>query len=475
MSPENPSFAPLLTDEIKRLTEVLPRALTGAAPVSPLLFQPTEEGGRLVYLDANVAANDPIWLNPGPVSEKFFFDLAGSAPWSIAEGKIAQGDIEQYCKRNDQPMRSRLALQDRKRHPDITYSDDGAPKAGTPYRMHHIFPSPLFHRNVDWWKRLPRFGQIYSFGDRLEHPNLLLICAVAIGNRALHIRLKVLLEHNLVFTFRESGHEKTAKTAYSIAALVSAGTQVDDDEFLFLIAHLTLCHHWFFPFDPVALQIFAKLGAVADDVLQRHGWPASGWERHLETKRQVSDLIGDLAKDLLFLIYACTRWGTPESPKADSDTLLEGLKKKLPDALALICGNVEYVTLSASTLRFQPDPPQDRGYIFIRAPEQLQVGGGNDPLLPLFSLDQLSKSNQASTANAYIRTLCPVQLEGQDHAWNTMRVMRVRGDRVVDKDKNMGKWLTGYARARCMLKILGLLPATVASTAASAALGRTPR
>jgi hypothetical protein len=388
------------------------------------------------------------------VTRDFFFNQADNSPWMFADATIRQPTIDQYL-RHDVSMRKKLASHDKSRYPDIAFSDEGVPNVGTRYRMHHIFPSPLFHHNVDWWRRLPRLGQIYTLGECLKDPTLLLICAIAIGNRALHFRLKVLLEHDLGFTFQDSGSEKSDKTAYSIATSIAGGDEVDEDEFLFLIAHLLVAHHWFYPYDAAALKAFNKLGAAADDVLQRHGWPVSGLKEYLQTKHELLELVDDLARDLLFLIYACSRWGAPESQKADSDSLFEKLKKKIPDVLAVMCGEVQYVTLSVGTLKFHSVPPNGQSYICVRTPTQLQGSGWNDPMLPLFSIGQVPETTEElSTANAYIQGLCPAKFERHDNRWNALRVTRVRGDRVVDKNKRMGKWFTGYARARCMLKIV---------------------
>ena len=113
------------------------------------------------------------------------------------------------------------------------------PPVGTPYRLHHIFPAPVFQEPINWWKRLPRLGQVYSLGNLLEHPNLLLICAIRLGNRALHERLEVLLDHTNLLGER----------AFDIAKSFGTSTLTDDDQ-IFLIAHLLLCHHWFFPLIP---------------------------------------------------------------------------------------------------------------------------------------------------------------------------------------------------------------------------------
>jgi hypothetical protein len=468
------SFSSLLTDEIKQLTDLLPRSLKGGgAPVSSLLFQPTEGGGRLVYLDENVAAEEPIWMDPGPVSKEFFFDVKDTAPWEIAEPRVTRPLIKHYLQ-NDQSNRLELANHDRKRYPGLKFANEGIVKIDK-YKMHHIFPSPVFHRAVDWWKRLPRLGQIYSYDGYLEHPNLLLICGIEVGNLALHIRSKSLLDHELVFTFPHR-QKKSRITAYTLAASASINIEkVDDDEFLFLVAHLIIAHHWFFAYDPVALKLFAKLG-VADKVLTSHGWPASGIEKHhvITTQEELPELITKLAQDLVFLIYSCARWENPDNPRAEPQDLLEALNKKIPVALALLCGTVEYATISTlNTLNFHSVPGADRSNLFmcIHPPKGLKAPGVE---LPLFSLDQLSSGSHPQTttfqlsdqmlsvADAYIKTLCPVQPvyqtrrnNGRDlkkWEWHVMQVRRMRGDRALEKE-SMGKWLTGYVRARCLMKL----------------------
>lgn len=451
--PEDDPFSPLLIDEIKRLTKALPRSLKGSAPVSALLFQPTEEGGRLVYLDEEVSTDNPICLDPGMISEEFLFDEADNAPWVIANARVTEAAIKRYSENNPGPIRSRLAGQDRKRYPQTQmFTKEGIVKVGTQYKMHHVFPSPVFHRNVDWWKRLPRLGEIYSLGDNMQDPHLLLMCALAVGNRALHVRLNMLLEHPLIF--REGG------MADSIAASMAADEGVEDDERLFLIAHLLLCHHWFFPFDPLALKLFVKLGGGVDEILKRHGWPASGLTKNLATSTRTSDLIKELALDLAFLIYACARWDNPESQKADPDLLLQALLNELPDALALICGTVEYVSTSASKLYFHSDNFSDNcSHMCIRAPQELRTHGAREPRLPLFSLAQLSNADQPvqsvlAMADAYLRTLCPVQPGSPpEDIWKIMKVRTFQGDRASHESQKLGKWLTGYVRARCVLEI----------------------
>ena len=126
-----------------------------------------------------------------------------------------------------------------------------------------------------------------------------------------------------------------------------------------------------------------------------------------------------------------------------------------------------YATLAGAELAYSA-LPKDGGYICIRAPKELQGYGRYEPMLPMFSIAQLSteKSNadmkhaskqfSLSIAEAYIRSLCPVQpsqIDTRKNLWNSMKVTQVRGDRVVRKG-SMGRWFTGYARARSLLKLL---------------------
>lgn len=295
---------------------------------------------------------------------------------------------------------------------------------------------------------MPRLGQIYSLGAHLEHPNLLLICAINTGNRALHVRLKLLLDH-----VNTLGH-----TPYAIAVSAATGNKVDDDEYVVLLCHLLLCHHWFFPYDPVALKLFAKFGVSADDVLRRHGWPASGLESS-RNEDAIQHSVDKLLMDFLFLIYACARWDTPESGKKEPSILLGELQQLLPQAMALMSGSPVYASVSSSLLTSTSAEHREFEYVCITAPDEMRKCN-IEPELPMFSQTQLLQDSTdpklRGEAEAFLRTLCPFDAPSpfDRSKWKIVRVMRVKGDRVLSRGVKMGKWLTGYARARCLLKML---------------------
>jgi hypothetical protein len=438
-------FKALLADEVRRLVDVLPFALVGGATVSALLFQPTEGGGRLVYLDKSTEPDDPISIDPSQVSEKFIFAAEDDAPWVTSEAHVEQATLDEYFKNNRSEMRQRLAKQDRRRYPGVQFNEDGAAVAGTPYMMHHVFPSPLYHQPKAWWKRLPRLGQIYSLGKSLEHRNVLLICGISVGNRALEIRLKLLLQHE----------NKIRRTALEIARSAASEGQVDKDEYHFLVAHLLMAHHWFYPYDPTALRIFTKLGCNPDGILKSHGWPASGL-KDLAARAPLDNLIEQVAQDFSFLIYACTRWNSPEenTRRKDPAELVRELKAALRTTLALVCGKPRYLKVSGTRFEYQDEPTDQMA---MEAPKELRSGGDGSPALPMLSRKQLvSKGPELlRIAEAYIGTLCPTGPSDSLVKWNSVKVGHVRGERASGSPRiSMGKWLTGYARARSVMKVV---------------------
>jgi hypothetical protein len=439
------NFESLRTGEIRRLVDVLPPPLSGGAPVSALLFQPTEAGGRLVYLDRdkNAGPENPIHLDPGQVSEKFFFKVDDKNPWSTEDAFAEQAVLDEYCNRNVAEMRLRLAKQDKLRYQLIQYDKDGIVPVGTRYRMHYIVPPPVYHQSIRWWNRLPRLGQIYSLGDQLEHDNLLLICGMSIGIRALAIRLNLLLDHE----------NKVRQTAFQIAGSLASARQVEPDEFHYLLANMLMAHHWFYPYDPLALKIFALLGSDPDRVLNMHGWPSSGL-RNFETNSPLDTLLDQLAQDLLFLIYACTIWSAPgDSQRKDSAELYKEVKMGLRTVLALICGTPRYAKVSPMNLKYLDYSAE---YICIQPPVALQADKSNSPELPLFSREQLLTKDQnvSQIAQAYLQTLCPSGNQFLVGKWNNFKVCRVQGERPWTERKTLGKWLTLYARARCVMKLM---------------------
>jgi hypothetical protein len=445
MAPYEHSFGSLLRDEIRLLLQVLPPALSGGAPVSALLFQPTAEGGRLVYLDTNVRPDDPIHIDPGQVSENFFFDLGDKSPWVAAEEVIQQTTLDEYLDKNPSVMRLKLANQDALRYSSIQFDQNGVVSAGTRMWMHYLVPPPVYHHTIGWWKRLPRLGQVYSLGEQLEHKNLLLICGMSVGIRVLAIRLKLLLHH----------HESaTRRTPFQIADSVASDRRLDADEFQYLLVNMLMAHHWFYAYDPVALKIFARLGSDPNLVLKMHGWPASGLSK-FDTNAPLNALIDQLAQDLSFLIYACTTWSAPgENKRKSSADLYDQLKVALRTTLAVTCGTPRYATASRINFKYQ-DHPAD--YMCIESPKELQDDDSSVPELPLLSRGQLLSKVQEleEVAEAYLLSASPIGKPEPLAKWNNIKVCCVQGERAYLQQKEMGKWLTGYTRARCVMKLMG--------------------
>jgi hypothetical protein len=267
---------------------------------------------------------------------------------------------------------------------------------------------------------------------------------MSIGIRALAIRLKLLLHH----------HEKAVpQTAFEIAGSAASARQVPPDEFHYLLANMLMAHHWLYPYDPLALKIFALLGFNPDTVLNMHGWPSSGL-RDFETNAPLDALIDLLAQDLLFLVYACTIWSAPgDSQRKDSDELYAELKIGLRTVLAVICGTPRYAKVSGISLKYQEYPAD---LMCIKPPEHLQADKNNSPELPLFSRGQLLTKghNLRQIAEAYVQTLSPIGKSNLLGEWNNFKVFRVQGERAWTQGKKMGKWLTLYARARCVMKLM---------------------
>jgi hypothetical protein len=461
MIPEE-GFNELLRNEIQNLTDNLPDPVLGAGPLSVLIFQPNPRGGRLVYLDKQVSDADPICLNPVQHFGKRFLDPDYMAPWNIAKGEVTAENIAFYCERNDAQARSRLALHDALRYQGVVFDkENGTSPIGTSYRVHQIIPAPLFQEpSMEGWKRLPRLGQIYSLNDLLDHENLLLMCALRVGTQVQHMRLKMILDHK----------EVLEQTAYEIAIAAATSGTVEDDAYTFLIAHLLLCHHWFFPFDPVALKIFAKLGRDPNSILATHGWPDSG----LDVRRSdaSTDVIELLIKDLAFLIIACAE--NVPSTEGSWARLRSKLRENLPTALSLVCGRAVYASLNGTLLTFRENRPETPRHLCIE-PIDLSILFNKEahPLLPMFSYAQVlrpdsdSRKNKThaalqdlqSSAEAYVATLSPVEAVGIKD-WNILRVTRLRGNKAIDKNQKMGKWVTAYARGRCALKILDHMKGT---------------
>ena len=216
-----------------------------------------------------------------------------------------------------------------------------------------------------------------------------------------------------------------------------------------------------FSFDPVALKCFQKLGVDANDVLQMHGYPRSGLG-NIESKSGIPDLLEMLTKDLVFLISARGRWREPTGE--DSSVKLQyEVSAQLPLAMALLCGKTAYASLRGNAVTCRQEYLENSDYVCIEAPSALNIlVRERQPILPVFSYAQIIPSdalerpkeyeNLRSESEALIRTLCPVQVPGKKDAWNVVEVMIMKGNKIFDRDQKMGKWVTGYVRARCRLK-----------------------
>jgi hypothetical protein len=472
MTEREDPFDVLLKEEIKRLTDVLPEALRGGAPISILLFQPTQVGeGRLAYIDGDISHENPILLLPRKVSDKALFDPDDKAPWTIANENIKPLNIAEFRERNAPDVRVRLAAQEQKRYKDVPFDEnDGTVPVGTRNMVHHVFPVPSLLETMEWWKRLPRLGQIYSLGEKLEHQNLLLILATRAGNRALTTRLKTLLDHESVLK----------RTAHEIGAAAAKGEDnVDGDNYTCIIAHLLICHHWFYPYDPVALKIFARLKVDVNETLRIHGWPttslgtSSASESDSESDKELIEL---MVNDLVFLINACAR--RIEQSERSSQSIREGIRKNLPAALALVGGVPVYAVVKGSAVRgadvrgnevtYHSRRPSEPTHMCIMPPADLQslFDAASLPDLPLFHYGQVSDpdlskkakrtdaaSSLRAAAESYVFSLCPLPHPTKREAWNEITVIKMRKSKTVEYGK-FGKWVTGYARGRCVLKML---------------------
>jgi len=194
------------------------------------------------------------------------------------------------------------------------------------------------------------------------------------------------------------------------------------------------------------------LGSDPDTVLKMHGWPATGWS-NFDTAAPLDDLISQLAQDLSFLVYACTIWTAPgEKRRKDSAELYDELKVALRTTFALTCGTPRHARVSGQDLKYLDYPAE---FMCIEPPKDLVQDKNNSPELPLLSRGQLvGRDHKGSQiAEAYILSISPIG-PAPLRKWHKLGVSRVRGTRAWLQREEMGKWLTGYTRARCLMKLM---------------------
>lgn len=432
-----------LETETKKLLNGLPGQLTGDDPVCLSVFQPTASGGQLVFLDRY---SDPqVRMKPGLSAHKSFLDTDIGTTWrEVIDATVTPETIEYYVLNNTDDVRAGVAAIYRRRfHGEIEVHPDGHVPVGTVYKLIFVCPEPDYSSTSDY-RRVPRLGLIYSFGEFREELMLGANMRTA-ADRILRLRLATLLEYQGKFCpeMEAQSKDKKARTAHELARAVATGIRTPTDERIFLAAKLLLTHHFFFPHDPVAARLFQMLTNDAGSVFKRHG--LAEFVVTSEASEELDDGVVAVTHDIGYLISSCDY--NPMNPgKEDRAAIIEKMKQPVRMALALLCGS------------FCRQTKDGEDYVTIQPPKGLKLEIGEDTW-PRFRFSQFStwaaSAKAEDGARCFLESLHPegpLPSRKAERYNNTAVLCKLRGGTWIPR--GFDEWYISYGRARCTFDFL---------------------
>lgn len=433
-----------LDTEITKLLKGLHRQFTGDDPVCLSVFQPTANGGHLVFLDRYSEVQ--LRMRPGLSAHKSFLDADLGVTWgTVIEAQATLDTIEYYVYNNGEDVRRGVAAIYRRRfHGKVEVLPDGHVPVGTVYKLCFVCPRPDYSNTSDY-RRVPRLGIIYSFGE-FRSDVLLTADMLTAADKILRVRLTTLLEYQGKFCpkVEAQSREKKTRSAYEMARAVATDLPTSPDEKTFLAAKLLLTHHFFFPHDPVSAMLFQQLTDDAGSVFKRHG--LAEFVIAVGSNMVLDDLIVAVTHDIAYLIASCDHNTMDSSGKEQRTEIIEKMKQPIRFALALLCG---------SYCRRTTD---DTDYVTIKPPKSLKLEIG-ESAWPIFSFSKFStwaaSAKAEDGAKSFLESLHPEGPLASRTAerYNNTDVLRERRDgtwSVLGYDE----WYISYGRARCTLDFL---------------------
>lgn len=433
-----------LDTEITKLLKGLHRQFTGDDPVCLSVFQPTADGGHLVFLDRYSGVQ--LRMRPGLSAHKSFLDTDLGVTWgTVIEAQATLDTIEYYVHNNGEDVRRGVAaIYLRRFHGEMEVLPEGHVPVGTVYKLCFVCPKPDYSNTSDC-RRVPRLGIIYSFRE-FRSDVLLTADMLTAADKILHVRLTTLLEYQGKFCpkVEAQSREKKTRSAHEIARAVATDLPASVDEKIFLAAKLLLAHHFFFPHDPVSAILFQKLTSDSASVFKRHGLAEFVVTR--ESNMVLDDLISAVTHDIAYLIASCDRNTLDSSGEEERTEIIEKMKQPIRIALALLCGTYCRQTIP------------DADYVTITPPKGLRFEIG-ECVWPIFGFSKFStwaaSSKAEDGAKSFLESLHPEGPLASRTAerYNNTDVLRKRRDgkwSVLGCDE----WYISYGRARCTLDFL---------------------
>lgn len=453
--------------EANDLCERLPSLLVGGAPVTVLCYQPAK-AERMVYLNRVKGGPSPIYFGVGQHARSLFFDPSLSAVWRTRYLEWSDRDVIRYIDETDEKIREDIWFAETDRYPKEWFDAKGHHYlAKRDYRLHAVFPSPLYHERDFWWRRLPRLGVCYTLSDQLGNvpdliaedrakaaESLLHIYGIGSGNRILGKRLRLALSGY----YKWSGDERsTPQPEQRIARLiVTTGISPSDsktwDQALYLVARLILAHHIFFPQSPVGLQLFQVFDLDPNvDILQPHGWEATTLipvATAAPDGNRAPQLFQNLVHDLIFLIHALVRWEDPEqvSHRITGSELESTLGQLTRIALILLSG--------------EPAKLLDDRVTLTGHDELQRLGAAPIPVYDAKQFKAILSSPSRDGYAGFMAHLSPIGQSRNDRLFNGIQhgavvqmepgQRRGRIDNIVHHTTH--EWVSKYMRARFAYK-----------------------
>jgi len=446
--------------EARELCNILPPALVGGAPVSVLLFQPSQ-AERLVYLNRRDEKPDPIPLPFGPNAKRLFFDLDPQANWHSKTLNVEPAAIEDFLAAPLDVRERFYAAETNSRYTKDRFDSVGLHlKLQESYRIQATFPSPLYHHRGSWWKRLPRLGICYTVAEELGKADdslsahgpetsdrLLLICGISAGNRILGKRLRLIFGNT--FQWPRNAEPFSAENVAKLLCTKNRhnSDQYERDQQLYLIAKLTIAHHILFPQNAAALRVVKLLGVDHNDAfLVPNGWQA------VNVPDRVGDNLelwfGHLVNDLMFLIHALVRWEHPEDiqQRLSENILEENIRQLALDVLTLLCGvpdehvHYEYI-----------DKDGRHSYLTVMPPARLlSIGNVTIPGSREVTIKTALK-DQREWHEFFLHSLCPLKNKTELKGLNAVQPGEIEfcgGNVKVVSKTCRAAWAGAYLRAR---------------------------
>jgi hypothetical protein len=280
------------------------------------------------------------------------------------------------------------------RHGFSPRSPDGPPEG---YHIHHLALAPSVQSFAAVSSgRIPVLGTIFSLTkdrdpDSLHEYANLVDYAIFIAGEVLQIRAEHLFgKAHVAAGFAGSALESLLETPTSDPAVQ-------------LAVKLVFAHHWFFPYDPAAWSLLARVGggveaATAD--YTRHGWlpprkvPAPGMETRTD-----AELRAVLTEDLVTLVQHIAWYRLGTEFRARPSAVRESVSLALNTALLLLAGR----RMALPTFRVGARAPRRRDESVFLGPTPALSGLGREtgvvaPVFPLSGLQQLVRGRNGTGA-----------------------------------------------------------------------------